>query len=191
MRALVAVAALAACSSKPAHDITITTSFVADTTTGTGTSTSPLAPLIDQPIDIEVTIDAPNIYVDDSGDTAGCHSRYFETAVAGRTAFGTDAATVTAQILDMLPDWYVRVQICATASESSVSAVATIDSLNLSFACGTVPLGAQVVAGDGYPELVSVAATGCSATILDVSNNLDIGNQSFAMTVDTGPAQLP
>ena len=190
MKLLVALVALAACGSK-SHEITIDASFLVDMHNGTGMATSPLAPLIGQTIDVEVTLDEANTYIDDSGDAPGCHSRYYEVSTAGRTAFGTAAPTVTTQILDMLPDWYVRMQLCDTPSQSSLTAVATIDSLNLAYACGTVPPNSQVHASDGYPELLSVVATGCSSTILDVVNNLEIGSGSFTMTIETNPAHIP
>jgi hypothetical protein len=182
------IAALAACTKT--HEVTITTSFLADQHGGTGEQTSPLAALENQTITVEVDLDGADVYHIDTSDPPGCHSTYIEDSNSIRIATGSAASTVKAQVLDPLPDWYVRVQLCDTTG-SNIAAVATIDALNLQFGCAGVPMGSQLVGGDGYPELVSVEATNCSATILDVVNNLVIGNGNFTMTIVTGPAHVP
>jgi hypothetical protein len=192
-RFVLVVVAAGACttSSSSSHSITVTASFVADQSSGTGQASSPIAPLLNQPIDLEVTIDHPNIYHMDADDPQGCHSTYLEVPVAGRTASGPAAPTVSAQILDPLPDWFVRVELCDTPASSIVQVVATIDRLNLQYGCATIPMESQVFGSDHYPELVSMTATDCSSTILDVSDNFQIGNTGFTMTIATGPSHLP
>lgn len=186
--AAAAAAVVAACSGS-SHQIDVTTSFVVTDHTGTGMATSPLAPLIGQPIDIDITFDHADSF-HDTQVPAGCKAELLSVGVAGRSAVGAVAGTVKREILDKLEGWYVRIILCDTGSPS-IELGSAINELNLSFGCSGVPPSAQVRASDGYPELVSVVATTCTATILDVVNNLDIGAHDFTMTIVTGSPRVP
>jgi hypothetical protein len=97
---------------------------------------------------------------------------------------------VQREILDRLPEWDVRFEQCSTAA-STITAEAVIDELNLAFGCGTVPASALVHDADGHPQVTSFTATDCTATILDVVNNRQLGATGFSITFVTGPDRVP
>lgn len=180
------VVVIAACSGGP--KLTVTTSFVV--TDYTGTNPSPLGPLKDQTIDIEIVFPAVDSNHGVGNDPPGCKTQAL-LGSSNRTARGPTAATVQTQILDLLHDWDLRMQLCDTAAQSSVILEAAINELNLTFGCFGIPGAARVKDGMGYPEFTSFEAMQCSSTILDVVDNVVIGNHAFAMTIATGPDQLP
>jgi hypothetical protein len=180
---------LAACGGEANEDaLRLTTSFVVTETAGAGMS--PLDPLQGQAIDIEIVWPMVES-LHGTDDPQGC-----KTTVVGflpeRTAKGPSAALVQREILDMLPNWDMRLQLCdAGAGSSTIAVFATIDALNLAFGCFGVPASAQLRGGDGYPILTSFTADQCNSTILDVVNNRVLMNRSFAMTIATGPSRIP
>jgi hypothetical protein len=191
--ACIAFSAAAACggdegASGPA--LTASASFTVTSIAGSGTS--PLDPLMGQTIDFEIVWQtaASNHGVGD--DPAGCKTTAVGFGTAERTARGATADLVQREILDKLDNWSIGLQLCdASAGRSSVTLDSTIDELNLGFGCFGLPDTAKKNGSDGYPAVTSFTATECSATILDVVNNRALMNASFAMTIDTGPAQLP
>ena len=186
MRGFALVILLAACgggSSGP--DVTVTTHF--DVTQMSGLGPSPLDPLFNQTLDLEVVLDSVTPYFT---DPAGCKSTTLVQPTATRTARGASADLVQREILDRLPDWDVRFEQCATAA-STITAEAVIDELNLGFGCGTVPASALVHDAEGYPQVTSFTATDCTATILDVVNNRQLGATGFSITFVTGPDRVP
>jgi hypothetical protein len=187
MRAVGLLVLLSACGST-GPDLTLTTQFTIAGITGAGMS--PLDPLLGQTIDVEVVIDHANANHGDGNDPAGCKTTVAYAGNAKRTARGSTSALVQREILDRLPDWDFRLQLCDSAS-SSFTAVAVINELNLAFGCNGIPASARARGADGSPELTSFTATQCRATILDVVNNRDLSNADFAMTIVTGPEQIP
>lgn len=190
MRSSVAVwvvACLAACGSSPAGpDLQFTTSF--PVTTFLGANPSPLDPLMNSTISIQVAWEMPDTSTGDNNDAPGCSSRgYFGPSTA--VASGASADVVTAQLLDRLPDWDFIIQLCSGGG-SSVQIVATIDALNLAFQCFGIPPSANAIAADGHPDATSFTATMCQATILDVVNNRTLGADNFSVDIHTGPARL-
>ena len=180
---------LAACGTTSKPPMTVTTTFPVTVFTGTAVS-SPLDPLMGQTIAISIVFTSIDSNHGDGNDPPDCKTQllYGDTT---RTATGASAAVVQAQILDMLPDWELKLQLCSGADSSSVVLEATIDALNLSFGCLGVPPDGMAIGADGYPVITSFDATQCSATILDVVNNRVVGNDDFAMTIATGPGELP
>ncbi|HEY6039325.1 MAG TPA: hypothetical protein VIV58_33815 [Kofleriaceae bacterium] len=178
---------LGACGSTAGGpDLEITTSF--PITTFLGSNPSPLDPLMNGTVAVDVVWQMPETSIGDGNDPPGCASRgwYGPSTTA---ASGPDADIVTTQLLDRLPDWDVTFQLC-TGGGSSVQIVATIDALNLAFECFGIPASANAVAADGHPDLTSFTATMCQATILDVVNNRTLGANDFSVAIHTGPARL-
>ncbi len=181
---------LAACGSDdPPSDgppLTATTSFVVTDVTGAGSS--PLDALAGMTIDMTVVF--PDVIVTQGyeGDSADCKSEIVEWPEATRTANGTAAQIVQTEILDRLPYWDVRIQLCKTG-KSSILLHSEIAPLNLAYGCFGIPSSAMVEK-DGFPQLTSFVATECSATILDVVNNRILSNPIFSVTFETGPSRL-
>jgi hypothetical protein len=167
--------------------LTATTSFVVTMMAGNGPS--PLDPLVGKTIDMQVVFPDVNTSRGYEGDTPECKSTLIEWAEAERTASGETAQLVQTELLDRLPYWDVRIQLCTTG-KSSITLHSEIAPLNLAFGCFGIP-GSAMIRRDGYPQLTSFTATECSATILDVVNNRVLQNPDFAITFETGPSQLP
>lgn len=191
MRSAWIVVLLAACGSNDdgASDgppLTATTSFVVTDVTGSGTS--PLDALAGMTIDMTVVF--PDVIVTQGydGDSADCKSEIVEWPEATRTAAGASAQLVQTEILDRLPYWDVRIQLCKTG-KSSILLHSEIAPLNLAYGCFGIPSSAMVEK-DGFPQLTSFVATECSATILDVVNNRVLSNLDFSVTFETGPSRL-
>lgn len=184
-------AVLAACGggNGGGDDLRVTTQFQVTSIAGAGVS--PLDPLANQTVDIEIVW--PKVdWNHGTQDPAGCKSTGVGFQASTRTASGATADLVQREILDRLPDWDVRLQLCTAGSgDSTVVVESVIDALNLSFGCFGVPASAQVTGGDGYPALTSFTATSCMATILDVVNNRVLSNPSFSITFETGPSRIP
>jgi hypothetical protein len=181
---------LAACGGAADEDaLRLTTSFVVTEIAGAGTS--PLDPLLGQSIDIEIvwpTVEA----LHGTDDPQGCKTTVLGFFPEPRTAKGPSAALVQREILDMLPNWDMRLQLCdAGAGSSTIAVFATINELNLAFGCFGVPASAQLRGSDGYPLVTTFTADQCNSTILDVVNNRVLMNRSFAMTIVTGPSRIP
>ena len=187
MRCALWIAALAACGTS-GPDVRLTTKF--DVTVMTGLGPSTLDALYGQTIDLEITLDDVKHLADDP--EPGCKQTTIAPypAPAGRLARGATAATVKSEILDLLPDWDLRFEVC-TGGASSIVADAAINELNLGLGCAGVPEGALLVGASGYPELTSFTATRCNAVILDVVTNRQIGNPDFEMTFEVGPDHVP
>ena len=186
------LAVLAACGGGGGHpSMDLSTSF--QITQFTGNGPSPLDPLQNQTIDISVHWDQLDYNHGDGSDPQGCTSLAigYGFGVTTRTAHGATAQLVQTQILDRLDNWDIHLQLCDAADTSSVQLDSTIDALNLSFGCFGIPATAMKKDAQGFPELTSFTATKCSATILDVSNNRDLGNDDFSMQIATSAAQLP
>lgn len=183
---VVASLVLASCGGS-GDDLRVHTSFLV--TGSGGTEPSPLDPLVNQTLDVDIVWAQTDSHLGDDSDSAGCKT----TVLLGsstKTAHGSTAMLVQTEILDRLPDWDLRLQLCdAGAGQSSVTIDAAINELNLAFGCFGVPASAQKKRGD-YPVVTSFTATQCSATILDVVNARPFGNQSFSLTITTGPDEL-
>lgn len=178
----------AGCGGPAGDDLTAHTSFVV--TSAQGSTPSPLDPLADQTIEIDVvwpTIQSNN---GDGSDPAGCKTTAL-FAASTRTAHGSSAGVVQTEILDRLPDWDVRLQLCDASGQSSIALEAVINELNLSFGCFGVPASAMKRNGGGFPIMTSFTATQCSATILDVVNVKVLSNPDFSIVFTTGPDELP
>jgi hypothetical protein len=181
---------LAACGGDDAGSeppLRVSTNF--EVTNMSGTGPSPLDPLVGQLIAIAVAFPDVTVSRGYEGDTAECKSTIVESPTAERLAVGPTADLVQTEILDRLPYWDVRIQLCTTG-KSSITLHSEIAPLNLAFGCFGIP-GSAMIRRDGYPQLTSFIATECSATILDVVNNRVLQNPDFAITFETGPSQLP
>ena len=186
MRSVYLATILAACGGGDAPPLSVTTQFVVTEASGTGPS--PLDQLAGQAVAVQIDFDSVGAVRSEDGP---CKALVLFTTDAIRTARGASAAIVEREILDLLPSWDVRLELCDNPAQSSFLAESTINELNLLFGCIGVPTSAAIRDAEGFPLLSSFTATGCSATILDVVNNRVIGNPSFTMTVATGPARLP
>lgn len=182
------VVLLAACGGSSGPPVTATTTFTVSEFTGN--NPSPLDPLKDQPISIEVVFPTIDYARGDETDTADCISTVISSFPADRTASGPTAEIVQTQILDMLAYWDIKLQLCNANGRSSIVLHSEIDSLNLAFGCYGTPPQAYVRHG-GYPELTTFTATQCSATILDVVNNRVLGNPDFSIDFATGRDEVP
>jgi hypothetical protein len=169
--------------------ITATTSFAVTEFTGNGPS--PLDPLNGQTIAMEIVFPQIDYARGDESDTADCISTVISSFPAERTATGDSAALVQSGILDMLQYWDIKLQLCKEYTGSSIMLHSEIASLNLSFGCFGIPSSAFVRASDGYPELTSMTASQCSATILDVVNNRVLGNPDFSVVYTTNKSRIP
>lgn len=189
---LAPLALLAACggTSTGTPTMDVTTSF--QVTSFSGNGPSPLDPLQNQTVDITIHWDQTDSNHGDGGDTQGCKTLAigYGFGVTTRTAHGATAQLVQSQILDRLDNWDIALQLCDTGG-SSVTLESTINELNLSFGCFGVPASAMKQDAEGFPELTSFTATQCSATILDVTNNRDLGSDNFSMQIATSRPQLP
>jgi len=184
------VLAIAACSSPtPKPTVQLTTSF--DVTEFLGHGPSQLDPLQGQTISFTVTLDDTGISTGSpDSDPMGCKSRTAYDATPKSVAMGANADVVQMELLDVLAEWDVTLQLCTTASSSSILMVSEPDAFNLAFGC-PVPEVAQVSGGDGYPEFTSFVAQHCNATILDVGGNRTLGNPDFSVTIGVSPPSLP
>lgn len=169
--------------------VTATTSFAVTTFSGNGPS--PLDPLKDQTISIQVVFPMIDTARGDESDTTDCISTVVSSFPAEPTASGATADLVQTQILDMLAYWDIKLQLCKTSGGSSITLHSEIDSLNLAFGCLGLPASAFVRTSSGYPELTTMTASHCSATILDVVNNRVLGNQDFTVDFVTNKAEIP
>jgi hypothetical protein len=189
MRRFVLIVAAAGCGGSGGDDLNLKTSFVV--TSVQGTNPSPLDPLGNQTIDLSIGWATVNSNNGAGSDPAGCKTMTLYGGAA-RTASGGTATLVQTEILDRLPDWDIRFQLCdAGAGKSSVAIDAAINELNLAFGCFGIPASAQRRGSDGYPRVSSFTATECSATILDVVNAKELSNTSFSLKITTGPDELP
>lgn len=183
---VVALLVLASCGGS-GDDLHVHTSFLVSAFGGT--EASPLDPLVGQTLDVDIVWPKADSHLGDDSDSAGCKT----TALLGtstKTAHGATAMLVQTEILDRLPDWDLRLQLCDPgAGQSSVTVEAVINELNLAFGCFGVPASAQQRSG-GYPLVTSFTAMQCTATILDVVDARPFGNQDFALTITTGPDAL-
>ncbi len=185
MRLAYVAVLVAACGGGSGSSLDVKTSF--QVTNYHPGRPSPLDPLNGQTIDIDVSWAKVDSNHGDGSDPTGCKSTYVGLIASTRTANGATANLVQTQILDPLPDWDVHLQLCTSASESTVILESVIDRLNLTFGCFGIPASAMQLDGAGFPELTSFTATQCSSTILDVDNNCILGNDNFSMTIAVGP----
>ncbi|MDQ3363944.1 MAG: hypothetical protein M3680_00735 [Myxococcota bacterium] len=165
--------------------LVVTTSFTLTDSGGIGPS--PLDPLLNQPLTIELVMDEIEL---GHASSTGCRSTYFSKTQPPRTASGPVAATLQTEVLDRLIDWTVELELCETAAQSNIQIDSVIDPLNLNIGCLTVPAGAMVRAGLD-PVLTTFTATRCGATLLDVVFNRVLDARDFSVTFATGPARLP
>jgi hypothetical protein len=189
MRKLLPMLLVTGCGTNSGPPLTVTTSFTVTDFSGHGPS--PLDPLQGQVVDLEIVWPYVGSNHGDGADPAGCLTQAVGFDPSTRTAHGATAALVQSEILDRLPDWDVKLQLCDTTAASTVVVEAVIDELNLTFGCLGVPASAMAKGADGYPLVTSFTATRCSSTILDVVNNRVVGSSDFSMTIATGPAHLP
>ncbi len=165
--------------------LVVTTSFTLTESGGIGPS--PLDPLLNQPITLELVMDEVELGHESS---TGCRSTYFSKAQPPRTASGPVAATMQTEVLDRLLDWTVELELCEVAAQSNIQIDSAIDPLNLNIGCLTVPAEAMVRVGTD-PVLTTFSGTRCGATLLDVVFNRVLNARDFSVTFETGPAQLP
>lgn len=185
MRRVALLVGLAACGgdeSGPALEVT--TSFTVTSVSGAGTS--PLDALVGQTIDFDLVWDTVDHNMGNGLDPAGCRRRVFGFAPTKTS----QSAVVQTEVLDRLDGWSVSFQLC-DSGQSTLAMDSAIDELNLNFGCGAVPAAAVRKDASGAPLLTSFAATNCFATILDVVNNRVVESSGFAVTVMTGPDELP
>lgn len=187
MRWALGLVILVACGGS-GDDLAVHTSFVVTQTAGT--NPSPLDPLANQTVDIDVVWATTTANQGDGADPSGCKS-LFLIGPTQRTAHGSASALVQTEILDRLEVWDVHFQLCdAGTGAPSITLEADINELNTSFGCFGVPVSAQKMSG-GYPTVSSFTATQCSATILDVVAARVFSAQGFDVTFRTGPDELP
>jgi len=149
-----------------------------------GAGPSPLDPLDGQPLAIAVTFDHPA----SSYDTpAGCRETALDELQPPRVATGATAALVTTNVLDILPEWDVKLDLCEPSSGST----ATLHSdnnmgLGLIFGCSGLPPSALASDSAGHPLFTSFTVTSCSATLYDQANGRLFGGQNMMMVYDAG-----
>lgn len=190
MRAVVLLGCAACAADSPkGPPVTAAASFVVTDFLGNGPS--PLDPLRGQTIAVEIAFPQIDYARGDESDTPDCISTLISSFPAERTATGDTAALVQSGILDMLQYWDIKLQLCKQYTGSSITLHSEIDALNLSFGCFGIPSSAFVRTSDGYPELTSMTASQCSATILDVVNNRALGNPDFSVVYKTNKPRIP
>lgn len=186
MRAALLLALCACRGGDDASKLRISTSFTITSLDGMGPSV--LDPLNGQMITLAITMDEPQIFHDQSG---GCRSTIFGRENPPRTAGGPMAALVQTEILDKIPVWDVKLELCTMPAGGRIAIDASINELNTAIGCLDLPASAQVKSSEGDPLLTTFAGTSCSATILDVVHNRVLGAQGFTVSFDTGGARLP
>ena len=178
MRALLLVALLG-CGGGSSDTLIVATTFTVSELSGQGPSH--LDVLNNQSVAIQIRFDSPAVTHDPVG---GCPTTSYLQSAATTAASGSAAAMVRTEILDYLPDWIVRISICANPAQSSVQLSAD-NFMNTGFTVGCIPLpaSADFKDGDGNPVFSSFMASGCTLTILDASTNRVVAARDFSMTV--------
>jgi hypothetical protein len=151
-------------------------------TTTFGANASYLQKYIGTTLSWEITVPTP--FVDRYMSTEDCANTDVHFADAMRVVTGS-IPEAQAELLDPLDrDWIVSYEWCTDPARSSVSIASVIDPYNLSFGCADVPADAQELDHDGFPRITSVAARRCGAIVLDVINEVSVGNDSFEMAIE-------
>jgi hypothetical protein len=176
--------ALVACHGDGASTVHISTTFTITSLDGTGPSV--LDPLNGQAITLAITLDEPAIYHDAVGS---CRSTIFGREEPERVASGPMAALVQTEILDKIPIWDVKLELCTAGGRIAIDA--SINELNTAIGCLDLPASAQVRSSDNDPLLTTFVGNHCTATILDVVNNRVLGAQDFTVSFATGGSRIP
>jgi hypothetical protein len=150
------------------------------TTNGSGPSY--LEKYVGQTISLEIDFGEYRVA---RAESPGCGETIVYTPVAIRTATGPTAADFTAEVLDPISGWELSLEVCDTATSSSIVLVGAIDAINTSFGCGGIPDSLQHRNSDGHPQLQTFTATRCNAIILDVPMAFSVGNPDFEMEIRT------
>jgi len=172
---------LAACgSSGPGHDLVVSTSFVVTTLSGAGPS--PLDPLDGQVISISVVYDAPTIGHDMAN---ACSSTTYGLAEPPRSAAGASASLVTTAVLDMLPQWDARLELCTTTNSSSVGLMSDNEAgLAIIVGCRDLPASAMHVDAAGTPAWSSFeVSSSCDVTLYDQGHDRLFGGTGTSMAL--------
>ncbi len=188
MRRACLLVLLAACGGdSDGPPLIVSTSFTVTEKTGNGPA--PIDSLFQMPVAFEVVFPGVGSARGDEADTIDCISTTVYALPATPTASGPTAELVQTEVLDLLMAWDVRLQLC-TSGASSIRLHSEIDPFNFAIGCA-VPEAARVKNREGYPELTTFTAPGCSATIYDVARNRILSANDFTMQVTTGPDELP
>lgn len=177
---------LVACSDGGERSLAIDARFTITQLDGNGPSV--LDPLNGQLVTIALTLDAFEVF---HAPSAGCRATILAQQDPRRTAGGPQAALVQTEILDKIPSWEVRLELCEASGSARIRIDASINELNTAIGCASIPASAQVRDPGGEPLLTTFTGGSCSATILDVVQNRVLGASDFTVDFDTGGARLP
>ncbi|HSD90929.1 MAG TPA: hypothetical protein VLB44_25570 [Kofleriaceae bacterium] len=161
MRRVLWVVLVAGCGSDP--ELRMSASMtVAD---GAGSGTSPLDGLIGQTVAFEIDFLSPGTAFE-MVDT--CHRTSYSTEMPASTSSGATASIVQTEILEHLPAWNARLELCDPASLSSVTLMADNEAgLAVTVGCRDIPLSAQHRDGNGNPAWSTFSSTTCDGQIYD------------------------
>ena len=153
-----------ACGSDPTNpDLTLSTTLTVTEATGNGTS--PLEAIVNQPTTFTIDVVAPGIGHDTENT---CRWTTLSVAMPTAIASGTNAALVQTEVLDRLPGYDVRLELCDPADLSSASLFADNQAgLGVTIGCKAVPSSAMVKDGHGDPLWTAFTASSCDASIYD------------------------
>lgn len=166
MKRLLYLVAVVGCGSDPATDLTVSASFTIASASGAGTS--PLDGLVGQAVTFEVVLTAASTGHEDA---AGCKRTTTGSSAPEKTASGATAATVQTGILDHLPDWDAKLELCDTAALSSVSLLSDNQAgLAVTLGCRDLPASALAHDGDGNAAWTAFSATTCDGSVYDQLN---------------------
>lgn len=146
-----------------------------------GSSDSYLLKYVGTTLSWEITF--PMFDLDRYHSTADCSNTDVHLDNAPRVVTSSIAGA-QAELLDPLNvDWGVSFEWCTDPTRSAVAIDSVIDPYNLAFGCSEVPANVQKLDG-GFPVPVSLTARRCTATILDIVNEVGVGNDNFELTIE-------
>jgi hypothetical protein len=175
------VLVLVGCGS-PDYDLRMTSTYTVGVVSGTGTS--PLEPLVGQTITVAVTFVKPNHGYEATMPT--CKDTNFEQLMPARVATGAMPDLVTAQILDMLPDWIATLEVCNPTSGSSAEIRSDNEAgLAMTVGCHDLPSSLETTDDNGHPAWVNADITsGCDVTLYDQLNGRLYSGSNVTLRID-------
>lgn len=165
---------VAACGSN--GNLVVTTTMTVTTVSGAGPS--PLDPLDGQPFSIEITFAGAT---SDHDDQNGCIDTVLSTDTPVKVATGPSADLVQSGVLDILPEWDARLELCNPTSGSTASLRSDNQAgLGLSFGCQDLPASAIEIENN-HPVWTTFSSTACDITLWDELHGRLFGGTNVTM----------
>ena len=157
--------------------LVVTTTMTVTTVSGAGPS--PLDPLDGQVLSIEITFTGAATGHDNQN---GCIDTVSSTSTPVKVATGPTADLVQSGVLDILPEWDARLELCNPASSSTASLLSDNEAgLGLSFGCRDLPASAIEI-DNNHPVWTTFSATACDITLYDQLHARLFGGTNVKMT---------